>query len=342
MIKRGFASDNNAGVHPEILKSMEACNIGHAIAYGGDDYTRAVENKIKSMFEQETEVFFVFNGTAANVLGLSASARPYHAVVCAETAHINVDECGAPEKFTSCKLIPIKTSNGKLLPETVKPVLHSFGVEHHVQPRIISISQSTELGTVYTPAEIKSLADLAHEYDMLLHIDGARISNAAVSLNMDFDEFTGQVGADILSFGGTKNGLMYGEAVIFFNPALADGFKFIRKQGMQLSSKMRYIAAQFDAFLSDDLWKKNAQHANNMAKYLFEKVKNIPGISISQAVDANGVFARIPTHIISELQSKYFFYVWDEHTSEVRWMTSFDTEYEDIDQFTIELKRLLS
>jgi len=339
MNKRGFASDNNSGVHPDILKSINDVNQGHTIAYGDDPYTQKAAGQIRSLFGGEAEVFFVFIGTAANTLGLDAVTQSYHSIICAETAHIHVDECGAPERFTGCKLLPVETSNGKLSVEGIQKHMHGFGFEHHSQPRVISITQATEMGTVYSIEEIKVLADYAHSHGLLLHMDGARLSNAAVSLNCAFDDFTVKAGVDILSFGGTKNGMMYGEAVIFFNREHIADFKYRRKQGMQLASKMRFISAQFSAFLQNDLWRKNASHANKMAKLLYEKVRTIPGIEITQEVQANGVFAIIPKELIPELQKEYFFYVWDESRGEVRWMTSFDTREEDINGFVDLLKK---
>lgn len=341
MPKRGFASDNNAGVHPAIMKALSEVNSGHSIAYGDDPYTRNAILNFKRIFGNECEVFFVFNGTAANVLGLTALSQPYNSIICAETAHINVDECGAPEKFSGCKLISVATKNGKLTPEIVLKHIGGFGVEHHSQPAIISISQTTEMGTVYTPKEIKALSDFAHSYNMKLHMDGARISNAAVSLALGFPEFTKDAGVDILSFGGTKNGLMYGEAVIFFDQSLASNFKFIRKQGMQLASKMRFIAAQFNAFFENDLWKSNASHANKMAQFLFQKIKDIKEIVVTQEVQANGIFVILPPKLANELQKEFFFYPWDEGRSEYRWMTSFDTTEDDINSFIFSLLRLL-
>jgi threonine aldolase len=339
MNKRGFASDNNAGVHPEILKAIEHANSGHTIAYGDDPYTEKAKEQIKTLFGNECEVFFVFIGTAANVLGLDAVTQAYHSIICSETAHIHVDECGAPEKFTGCKLLSVETPDGKLRVEGIKKHMHGFGFEHHSQPGVISITQASEMGTVYSVEEIRNIADYAHQNGLLLHMDGARISNAAVSLGKDFKEFTVDAGVDVLSFGGTKNGMMYGEAVIFFNRDLASDFKYRRKQGMQLASKMRFIAAQFSAFLSDDIWKNNARHANKMAKLLEQEVSKIPGIEITQKVEANGVFAIIPGHLIPELQQEFFFYVWDEERSEVRWMTSFDTTEEDIMNFCTLLRK---
>ncbi len=340
--QRGFASDNNAGVHPAVMNAMKAVNEGHEIAYGDDQYTQKVIRKMKKIFGDDSEIFFVFIGTAANVLGLSSITQPYNAIITTDTAHIHVDECGAPEKFTGCKLLTTATPDGKLTIDLIRQHMHGFGFEHHAQPRVISITQSTELGTVYTADEIRTIADYAHENGLLLHMDGARISNAAVALDTGFYEMTGGAGVDVLSFGGTKNGLMYGEAVVFFDQQLCTDFKYRRKQGMQLASKMRYIATQFDAFLENDLWKENAAHANHMAQKLHDAVKDIPFVKITRAVEANAVFAKIPASMIPELQEKFFFYVWDEDTSEVRWMCSFDTTEEDIERFAALLKKLIS
>jgi threonine aldolase len=259
--------------------------------------------------------------------------QSYHAVICPETAHINVDECGAPERFSGCKLLTCNTPDGKLTVDMIASHMHEIGFEHHVQPRVVSITQATELGTVYTLDEIREIAKYTHEHGMLLHMDGARISNAAVSLDCGFYEMTGGAGVDVLSFGGTKNGLMYGEAIIFFNPTLCEDFKYRRKQGMQLASKMRYIAAQFSAFLENDLWKENASHANRMARKLYAAVKDISGVEVTRQVESNAVFAKIPSHIVPALQDEFFFYVWDEEVSEVRWMCSFDTTEADIEAF---------
>lgn len=331
--RRSFASDNNAGVHLKVLQAIAKANRGHVVAYGDDPYTAAAVAKFREHLGKNVEVFFVFGGTGANVLGLKAVTQPHHAVVCAETAHINVDECGAPEKFTGCKLLSVTTPDGKITSEHVKPFLHGVGFEHHVQPRVISISQATEMGTVYTPKEIRALADFAHQHDMLLHVDGARIANAAVSLKVTLREMTADAGVDILSFGGAKNGMMYGEAVVFFDPKMARDFKYIRKQGMHLASKMRFISAQFEALLSNNLWRKNAAHSNAMAKILARELGRLPQIKITQPVQSNGVFAIVPKKYIPKLQQKYFFYVWNEETSEARFMTSFDTTEQDISEF---------
>jgi len=330
---RSFASDNNAGVHSEVIKAIAAANAGHVIAYGDDPYTARAVEQFQKHFGKDIAVYFVFGGTGANVLGLQAVTKSYNAVICAETAHINVDECGAPEKFTGCKLLCVSTPDGKIRAEQIRPFLHGVGFEHHVQPRVVSISQATEMGTVYTQREVKTLSGFAHKHNMLLHMDGARIANAAVSLNASFKEIAKDAGVDVLSFGGAKNGMMYGEAVVFFDRQLAADFKYIRKQGMHLPSKMRFIAAQFEALLSGDLWRRSAAHANRMAQLLASELAKIPRIAITQKVEANGVFALVPQKYIALLQKKYFFYVWNDETSEIRLMTSFDTTEQDIAEF---------
>ena len=338
---RSFASDNNAGVHPRVMEAIAAANDGHVIAYGDDPYTARAIEKFHDHLGKDATVFFVFGGTGANVLGLKAITQSHHAIICAETAHINVDECGAPEKFTGCKLLPVPTPDGKIRVEQIEPLLHEVGFEHHVQPRVISISQATEMGTVYTPREMKALATFAHDHDMLLHVDGARIANAAASLKVKLGAITKDVGVDVLSFGGAKNGMMYGEAVVFFDKKLASDFKYMRKQGTHLPSKMRYISAQFDALLTGDLWRQNAQHANHMAQLLARELEKTPQIRITQKVEANGVFALIPKKYIGRLQKSYFFYVWNEETSEVRLMTSFDTTEEDVADFITLLRKII-
>jgi threonine aldolase len=333
MPKRSFASDNNAGVHPEVIEAMSAANEGHVVAYGDDPFTERAVKVFQKHFGKDIAVYFVFGGTGANVLGLKAITNTYEAVICAETAHINVDECGAPEKFTGCKLLSARTPDGKLRPEQIKPFLHGVGFEHHVQPRVISVSQATEMGTVYTKSELKTLARFAHDHNLLLHVDGARIANAAVSLNASLKEITADAGVDVLSFGGAKNGMMYGEAVVFFDKKRATDFKYIRKQGMHLPSKMRFISAQFEALLSGDLWRRSAAHANRMARLLASELEKIPNVKLTQPVESNGVFAEIPAKYIPVLQKKYFFYVWNEETSECRFMASFDTTEDDIRDF---------
>jgi threonine aldolase len=328
--KRGFASDNNAGVHPRVMDTLRTANHGHAVAYGDDGYTEAAVRLFRERFGERAEVFFVFGGTGANVTGLAAVTRPHHAVVCAETAHVNVDECGAPERFTGCKLVDLPTPDGKLRPEQIEPLLARLGDQHHVQPRVVSISQPTELGTVYTVEEMSRLAEFAQARGMLLHVDGARLSNAAAHLNVSLKELTAGAGVDVLSFGGTKNGMMYGEAVVFFDPALASDFRFVRKQCAQLPSKMRFVAAQFTALLTEDLWLQTAAHANRMAQTLATELRGIPQINITQPVESNAVFALMPPGAVARVQERFFFYVWNEQTSEVRLMCSHDTTEEDV------------
>jgi threonine aldolase len=331
--QRGFASDNNAGVHREILEAIVRANQGHVRAYGDDDYTRAAIAKFEEHFGPGIDVFFTFNGTGANVLGLQALNRPYHAVLCSDYAHIYTDECGAPEKHTGCKLIPLPHQDGKITVEQVRHAYHGIGDQHHVQVRVISITQSTEMGTVYQPEEIRALADFAHEREMFLHMDGARIANAAVSLGQSLREATRDLGVDVLTFGGTKNGMMGGEAVVFFRPGLSQDFLFLRKQGMQLNSKMRFVAAQFEALLTKDLWRRSAEHANRMARLLEQELRKCPQVRIVWPVDANGVFAQIPRAAIAKIMERYFYYPWIEEECIVRWMCSFDTTEEDVREF---------
>jgi len=339
--KRSFASDNNAGVHPKVMEAIAAANDGHVVAYGDDPYTDEAVKLFREQFGEDVDIYFVFGGTGANVLGLKAVTEPHHAIICAETAHINVDECGAPEKFTGCKLLSLPTKNGKITVDQMLPFLDAVGFEHHVQPRVISVSQSTEMGTVYQPRELKKLSEFAHKNGILLHMDGARIANAAASLRKDFSSLTRDVGVDVLSFGGAKNGMMYGEAIVFFDQSLAKDFKYTRKQGTHLPSKMRFISAQFSALLSNDLWRVNAEHANDMAKLLAQELGRIPQVELTQQVESNGVFARLPKKYIATLQKRYFFYVWNEQTSEVRFMTSFDTTPDDISDFVALVKKTL-
>lgn len=338
MAWKGFASDNYAGVHPQILNAISEANKGHSKAYGGDSYTQEAIALFKRHFGDDIDVYFVCNGTAANVLGLNTVLKSYQGVICAESAHINVDECGAPEKYTGSKLLTVPTKDGKLTVESIKKFLIDKGDQHKVQPKIVSIAQSTEMATVYTQEEIKKITDFAHAHDLLVHMDGARLSNAVASLKTNLAAITKEVGIDILSFGGTKDGMMIGDAVIFFDKELSKDFPYIRKQGMQLMSKMRFISAQFIALLSDDLWLKNAQHANDMAQLLANEIKKVPQIKISKEVQANAVFAYVDSKLIPVLQEKYFFYVWDDATSEVRWMTSWDTTPEDIQDFVAFIK----
>jgi threonine aldolase len=315
------------------LQAIADANHGHAPGYGHDPYTESVRGKFKELFGDHAETFFVFNGTGANVLATRATCRPWHAVICAETAHLNVDEGGAPEAIAGNKLLTVPTTDGKLTPELVKPLIARIGDEHAVQPRLLSISQTTELGTVYTPDEIAKLAELAHANDMLVHIDGARISNAAAALNATPAGFTSDAGVDVLSFGGTKNGLLGAEAVVVLAPSLAPSLAYLRKQSMQLASKMRFLAAQFDALLTDELWRSLAANANAMAQRLEDRVSLIEGVQITRPAQANAVFAILPPAVTAELQRDTHFYIWDERTGEVRWMCAWDTTPEDVDAF---------
>jgi threonine aldolase len=339
MNRRGFASDNNAGVHPRIMKALTDANCGHCIAYGDDPYTDAAKEQFRKLFG-ECEVFFVFNGTGANVLSLQAMTQPFNAVICADTAHIHVDECGAPERFTGCKLLFNPTSDGKLHIPDISRHLHGIGFEHHAQPRAVSITQATEMGTIYTVGELREMAAFIHANGLLLHVDGTRVANAAVHLGVSVKEMITDTGVDILSFGGTKNGLMYGEAIVILNPALAENFKYIRKQGMQLASKTRYISAQFEEYLKDGLWLENAGQSNRMAQLLCREVQAL-GITVTQKVEANELFAILPAQVIGELQREFFFYLWDESRNEVRWVCSWDTTEDDIKRFAAMLEKLL-
>lgn len=342
MAMKTFASDNYSGVHPEILKALSDANRGHAPSYGSDEYTARAIDRFKELFGEGTEVFFVYNGTGANVSALMALTRPFNAVLCSELAHINVDESTAPEHFTGCKLVTVPTRDGKLDPADISARIQRLGDQHHPQAKVISISQCTEYGTVYTPEEIVAISSIARKSNMLLHMDGSRISNAAVSLGRDLKTITRDAGVDVLSFGGTKNGMMFGEAVVFFDRALASDFMFIRKQSMQLHSKMRFIGAQFDRLLAGSLWAMNARHANDMARQLEGRLRKIPGVTITQKVDANGIFVIIPPKVVATLQQDYFFYPWNEKIGEFRLMCSFDTTQDDVDQFVSRLEVLMA
>jgi threonine aldolase len=337
--RRGFASDNAAGVHPDVLEAISAANVGHAHAYGDDEWTRRAEELFRRHFGPSAETFIVFNGTGANVTALQALMRTYEYVICPETAHINVDECGAPDRFTGGKLHGVATPDGKLTPALIEGAIAGVGFEHHVQPRVVSVTQSTEYGTVYTSAELAAVVETARAHGFKIHLDGARLANAAASLGCSLGDAC--AGADVVSFGGTKNGAMLAEAVVFLDPALADGFRYIRKQSAQLSSKMRYCSAQFVALLEGDLWMRNAEHANRMAALLAERVASIPGVRITQPTDANEVFAVLPPEAIEPLQREFDFYVWDERTGEVRWVASWDTTEEDVARFAVGIERVL-
>ena len=338
---KSFASDNYSGIHPEILKAIQNANSNHEISYGDDEYTEKANQLFNNIFGK-VKVLYAFNGTGANIISLKCCTLPFQAVVCAETAHINSDECGAPTHQTGSSLLTIKTENGKLTPELIRPYLTRIGNVHNTQPKVISISQSTELGTVYSISELKELSSFAHHNNMYLHMDGARISNAVAALGVGLKEATVGCGVDIMSFGGTKNGLMIGEAVLIFNENLIDNAPYFQKQTAQLFSKNRFIAAQFIALLTNDLWKEMAMHSNRLAGLLAGEVKKIKGVKITQNVDANAVFAIIPAHAIEVLRSKYRFYTWDEQTTELRWMCSFDTSEEEVMDFVSTLKQIIN
>ncbi len=339
-MKRGFGSDNHSGVHPKLLAAILAANEGHAASYGTDEWTARADQAFKKHFGPTAKSFFVFNGTAANVLSLRSSMRSFHSVFCSDISHLHVDECAAPEFFSGGKLWTIPTKNGKLQLSEVQDQLIRRGDQHFAQVKVLSLTQPTELGTVYSVEEIKAFCDWAHRHKIYVHIDGARLANACVHLRKTLQQITTDLGVDVVSFGGTKNGLMMGEAVVFLNPALAEDFQYIRKQSAQLPSKARFISAPFCAYLENNLWHEIAEHSLKMAHYLFENVQNIPGLEVTQPVQSNAVFAKIPKHWVAPLKKERFFYVWDEKTFECRWMTSWDTEKEDIDSFTAQLKDL--
>ncbi|WP_405015572.1 threonine aldolase family protein [Kitasatospora sp. NBC_01539] len=330
---RGFASDNYAGVHPEVLAAIALANGGHQVAYGEDDYTAHLQQVFRRHFGERAEAFPVFNGTGANVVALQALLPRWGAVVAAESAHINVDECGAPEKVAGLKILTVPTPDGKLTPELIDRQAWGWDDEHRAQPLAVSLTQSTELGTVYTPDEIKAICEHAHERGMLVHVDGSRLANAAASLDRPFREFTTDAGVDVLSYGGTKNGLLLGEVVVVLDPERVRNLKYLRKMSMQLASKMRFVSVQFEALLAGDLWLRNAGHANAMAKRLEAAVRGIDGVTLVRPVQANAVFAVLPREVSERLQKRYRFYFWDEHTGEVRWMASYDTTEADIDAF---------
>ncbi|MEV8630429.1 low specificity L-threonine aldolase [Streptosporangium sp. NPDC051023] len=330
---KGFASDNYAGVHPEVLQAIVLANEGHQPAYGDDAYTRALQEVFKRHFGPTAEAWPMFNGTGANVVALRAMTAPWEAVVCAESAHIHTDEGGAPERSAGLKLLTVATPDGKLTPDLIDTQAWGFGDEHRAQPKVVSITQTTELGTLYTPEEIRAICEHAHELGMFVHLDGARATNAAAALDVPLRAFTTDAGVDVLSFGGTKAGLMFGEAVVVLNPGAVRGLRYLRKSAMQLASKMRFVSVQFEALLAGDLWLRNARNANAMARRLAEAVRRIPGVEVPRPVQANAVFAIMPGEVTERLQKRFRFYTWNEATGEVRWMTAFDTTEADVDAF---------
>ncbi|MEO5780055.1 low specificity L-threonine aldolase [Arthrobacter sp. PAMC25284] len=339
---RGFASDNYSGVHPEVLAALAAANEGHQVSYGEDEYTARLQQLMEEHFGEGIECFPVFNGTGANVLSLQSLLPRWGAVVCASTAHINMDENGAPERIGGIKLLQVPTPDGKLTPALIDREAWGWGDEHRAQPLAVSITQTTELGTCYTPEEVRAIADHVHAKGMTLHMDGARLANAAAHLGVPLRAFTRDAGVDILSFGGTKNGLLFGEVVIALNPAASPGLIFLRKMNMQLASKMRFMSAQFIALLDGDLWLRSASHANAMATRLRDGVKDIPGVELSQKTESNGVFAILPAGVADRLRASFRFYDWNEATREVRWMCSFDTTEDDVDSFLAAIRRELA
>jgi threonine aldolase len=332
-----FASDNYAGAHPAALEAIAAANEGWACAYGDDEWTARLRERLRELLG-DVETFPVFNGTGGNVTALSAVLRPYEAVICPETAHINVDECGAPERIAGAKLVDVPTTDGKLTPELLRSRLTGFGDQHHVQARVASISQSTELGTVYAPEEITALAETAHEAGLLLQMDGARLANAAEALGLGLRELTTDCGVDVLTLGGTKCGLLGAEAVVFLRPELAADYLYARKQGTQLASKMRFISAQLLRLFDGDLWRETAGHANTMARRLGDAVAAAPDVTLAYPVQANAVFAALPAAVIERLHERYHFYVWDEEAGVVRWMCSWQTTPADVDELVAALR----
>ena len=336
---RGFASDNYAGVHPEVLQALTDANEGHQVSYGEDDYTTKLTDVIREHFGARSEVFPVFNGTGANVLSLTAMMPRWGAVICSSLAHIHTDEGGAPERVSGLKLYPVSHHQGKITPEDIATEAFGFGDEHRAQPAVVSITQSTELGTVYTPSEVKDIADFTHDHGMLLHMDGARLWNAAASLGVPFSAFTSDVGVDIVSLGGTKNGIMGAEAIVVINPDAVDGLIYLRKMSMQLASKMRFVSAQLLALFEKGLGLRSATHANTMAQRLRNSLEEgiasgaLSGLSFSAPTQANAVFAVLDPEVSDRIRQTFRFYDWDRSVGEVRWMCSFDTTEEDIERF---------
>jgi len=335
----GFGSDNHAGVHPAVLKALEHVNSGYAVAYGDDETTAQAVALFKNIFGSASDPYFLYNGTGANILGLRTVMESFNSVICTDVAHLTVHECCGPESFIGCKLVPVPTPDGKLTVDAVDSCLIGVGDPHMAQPRVVSLTEATERGTVYRPAEIKALSKYAHEHGLLVHMDGARLCNAAASLQVGLNELVGEVGVDVLSFGGTKNGMMFGEAVVFFDKEASSCFPFFRKQGMQLTSKMRYISAQFIAMLEGDLWLQNARHANVTAQVLAEGLRKISGVKITQPVEANMVFAVLPERSIGKLQKDFFFHRFNERKREVRFVCSFQTQSLEIEVFLAAVRK---
>jgi threonine aldolase len=345
---RGFASDNYSGVHPEVLAAIAAANDGHQVSYGEDVYTDRLQQVFARHFGDGVQTYPVFNGTGANVLGMLSMLPRWGAVICARTAHIHADEGGAPEKVAGIKLLPIATTDGKLTPDLIAQEAWGWADEHRAQPRVVYITQSSELGTVYTPPEVRAITDFAHERGMRVFMDGARLSNAAATLDAPLRAFTTDAGVDVLSFGGTKNGALGAEAIVVLETDASDGLIRLRKSLMQLASKMRFVSAQLLALLDGDLYLRTARHANEMASRLRSRIEagiadgSIRGVEFTQPTQANAVFARLPSGVADRLRESFRFYDWDAATGEVRWVCSFDTDPEDVDAFVAEAARLTS
>ena len=338
-----FASDNTAGAHPRVLQAIADANaLGHVPAYGADEVTEAAKVRLRHTFGDDVQAFFVWGGTGANVAGIAATTRSYHTMLCTDVAHINVDECGAPEAFTGSKLTLVPHEHGKLTVEGLEQVYGGVGVEHHVQPGLVSVTQSTEYGTVYTPDELRTITAWAHARQLVVHLDGARLANAAASLGVGLGEITFECGIDLVSFGLTKNGAIGAEVILLRDAAIAERMPYVRKQAMQLVSKHRFVSAQCQALLADDLWLHNARHANAMAARLADAVRGLPGLEITRPVDVNAVFAELPAAAIARLQERFHFYVWNERRHEVRWMTAFDTPPAAVDAFAAAIRSELT
>jgi len=340
-MKCSFGSDNHAGVDNVVMQAIIEANQQDARAYGADEHTALAIAQFKALFKQDLDVHFAITGTAANILALAPFVESYHAILCSDVGHIHIDECAAPEKFMGCKVIPVDSHHGKINIKVLEKAIRTRGIQHHAQPRVVSITQSTELGTIYTLEEIKQICDFAHQHDMFVHMDGARIANAVAALNVDIASMTNFAGIDVLSFGGTKNGMMFGEAILFFNKTFSQHCFYLKKQAMQLISKMRFLGAQFNALLKEERWLKNAQSANHMAQLLARALIEIKGVTISKPVQANAVFVQMPKQAIVQLQPLYGFYMWNEEINEIRLMCSFKTKEEDINGFIIDLKKSL-
>lgn len=336
---RSFASDNNSGVHPLIMEAVVKANDNHAVGYGDDPWTQAAGNKVKEVFDADCGVVFVFNGTGANSVALQTVTRSFNCIIATETAHICVDECGAPTRFTGCRIMEVSSPDGKITPELIKTKMTGIGICHHSQPKAVYLSQVSELGTVYTVKEIRAIADYLHANNMYLHMDGARLANACAYLGCTMKEITVDAGVDILSLGGTKNGMMMGEAVISFRPELSENLMYYRKQSAQLASKLRYLSAQFIPYFENNLWLENAKKANNMALKLAALLQQYPEITFTQPVQSNALFFTLPRPVINKLTEEYFFYMWNEERNEARLVTSWDTTDEDLECFANSLRK---